>query len=334
MNASSPIQQRITNFRQRAAEFFTKPASARPLAALRIGLAGVLLLQGLGIAASLQEVFGPNGAVRWSVFAPAEASEELFSGVPSVQWVIDALAIFKIRVSGESGTTAVFLVYMAALCGLLAGWRTRFCAFLAWGTHLLLFMSAEFRVYGADSFAQIFLFYCIWMPTGDVWSVDRRAGYANGEPSLFARASLRLFQFHMCMVYLTGGIHKALGPDWWDGEAIWRALNLREMATFDFTWMAYVPGLAVLLGLATLAVELGYAFLVWPQRTRKWMAFATIGLHIGIAATMGLVSFGAVMIVLTTSAFLVSPEPLPQTAEQPAAEHRFDNLPVRSAELA
>jgi hypothetical protein len=54
-----------------------------------------------------------------------------------------------------------------------------------------------------------------------------------------------------------------------------------------------------------LALELGYPFFVWPSRTRTWWARMILGLHAGIAVSLGLVSFSAVMGVLTLAAFLV-----------------------------
>jgi hypothetical protein len=120
-------------------------------------------------------------------------------------------------------------------------------------------------------------------------------------------------------VYLTSGIEKAKFSQWWNGDAIWRSVNLPEMAQFDMTWLAYVPWLAVLLGWGTLAIELGYAFLIWPRRTRKWTVLATLSLHAGVAVTLGLYSFSAVMCALTVAAFLVSTDPLPATITERVA---------------
>jgi hypothetical protein len=82
-----------------------------------------------------------------------------------------------------------------------------------------------------------------------------------------------------------------------------------DLGQFDFAWLADTPWLAMLAGWGTLVVEIGYVFLVWPRRTRQLWALATVGLHVGIALALGLVSFAAVMIVLNVAAFLVSPEP-------------------------
>lgn len=305
------LRQRIGDFVE---GFFLKPASAKPLAVLRIGIAAVLLFQALSLAGSFQELYGPNGIVQRSVDVPPELAGQPFLGPPSVRWVMDAGKMIGLELNDQDCTSAVYLLYVAALCGLLLGWRTPISACLTWGTHYLLNGSADTTIYGVDAFAHIFLFYCIWMPTGHAWSLDQRSGRATGEPTVLARVAVRVLQLHLCIVYFATGIHKAMGADWWDGTSIWRALNLREMVLFDFTWIAYLPGLAVLLGLGTLAIEVGYAFLVWPKKTRKWMVLATISLHLGIGLMMGLISFSALMIVFTTAAFLFSPEPQPEPA--------------------
>src|SRR5262249_53984039 len=98
------------------------------------------------------------------------------------------------------------------------------------------------------------------------------------------------------------------GEQWRNGEAIWRALEWPTMAFFDFSWLAAVPWLALMICWGTLVVEVGYAFFIWPRRTRKLWLLATVGLHAGIGLTMGLVFFSAVMIVLNVAAFGVSAE--------------------------
>jgi hypothetical protein len=114
---------------------------------------------------------------------------------------------------------------------------------------------------------------------------------------------------HLCIVYFSSAIEKGMGEQWWNGEAVWRSMTLPGLAQFEMTWLAAVPFIAMIAGWSTLAVEAGYAFLVWPRRTRVPMALATIGMHAGIAVTMGLTSFSALMTVLTTTSFVVPSQP-------------------------
>jgi hypothetical protein len=212
-------------------------------------------------------------------------------------------------VSADACVRGVFLLYLAGLGGLLVGWHTRLSAQAAWLAHLALNTSGSTSIYGVDAFANIGLFYCVWMPVGHALSADVHAGRVSGAPSFGARLGLRVVQLHLCIVYFTAGAEKAVGEQWRNGEAVWLAVMQPALGQFDFTWLAGAPWVALLACWGTLVIELGYPVLVWPRRTRKVWAVATIGLHAGIAVFMGLVSFSAVMAVLTLAAFLVSAEP-------------------------
>ena len=305
-----PPRSALSEFARRSADavgrFFLEPASATPLAALRIGLAGVLLVQGLSLAADALDLYGPAAVAGWDVFDPTGGPTDIHPLSPRVRTFAGLLTPFGL--TAEAATRLIFTAYLAALAGLLVGWRTRTAAATAWVSHLALNNAAAATAYGVDLFAHIGLFYCVVFPVGAALSVDATRGGAAG-PSSSARLGLRTLQLHLCVVYLASAVEKASGPQWWDGEAIWRATTLPELARFDMMWLAAAPWLAVLAGWGTLAVEAGYALLVWPRRTRTAIVVATIGLHAGIGLFMSLPFFAAVMIVLTTSAFLVPAEP-------------------------
>src|SRR6185369_11985805 len=98
---------------------------------------------------------------------------------------------------------------------------------------------------------------------------------------------------------------KAMGIQWWNGEAIWQAVSQPAFRTFDLSWLARCSWIPMLAGWGTLAVEIGYAFLIWPRSTRKVWFIATLGLHLGIGLFMGLVFFSSLMILLTCCLFLI-----------------------------
>jgi hypothetical protein len=300
--------------------FVSRPASPKPLAVLRIGLSAVLLAQAYSLAGNLIELFGNLGIIQWGITPLAGAP-----GVPRVGWLVDALA--PCGVSDVTVVRGVFLAYVGSLACLLLGWHTRVAAVLAWLTHTMLKSSGNASVYGVDEFAHIALFYCMVMPVGHALSLDRLAGRVRGEPSAEARLGLRVLQLHLCVVYVSSGIHKAVGEQWWDGEAVWRSLTLPNLACLDVSWLADAPWVAMLACWATLLVEVGYPLLVWPRWWRKLGALAVVGLHLGIAVGMGLVSFAAVMIVLNVAAFLVRAEP----AEEPQGEAAAKACPVPAA---
>jgi hypothetical protein len=282
--------------------FFTKPASPAPLSALRIGVSAVLLLQGLALWGSLLDLLGSQGVVQWSVIEPA-----MREGEPTLGWFVDAAAPLGISEAGV--LQGLFVVYLASLTSLLVGYRTRPAAIVAFLLHTAIRTTGYASAYGVDAFAHMMLFYFIWMPIGETWSLDRRFGRTTGEPSSAARLALRVLQLHLCMVYFFSGLEKSAGIDWHTGEAIWCVVMRRDLCPFDMSWIAHVPWLALLAAKGTLLVEMAYPIFVWPRSTRLFWAATTISMHVGIGVIMGLWSFAALMSVFTFAAFVVRSEP-------------------------
>ena len=292
----------LLRVRSAAVRFIAAPASPVPLAAFRIGVTSVLLFQALSLTHNLLDLYGSRGIVQWQVM---DSTVDPF--LPRMQWLTGPLS--HIGVSDAAAVQGVFLVYVAALAAMLVGYRSRMAAGLAWLIHLTMSSSAGASIYGVDAFAQIALFYSMWLPIGDIWSLDRLAGRTTGEASSAARLGLRVIQIHLCIMYLSCGVEKSFGADWWNGEAIWSALMRSDLCPFDMSWLANMPLLPKLAGWGTLLVEGAYPILVWPRRTRTVWALATIGLHVGIAVFMRLYTFSALMAVFSGSMFLFSAEP-------------------------
>src|SRR4029079_2907775 len=139
--------------------------------------------------------------------------------------------------------------------------------------------------YGVFEFATIGLFYCALMPVGDALSVDAGSWRAD-RASVGARLARRVLQAHLCIVYFTSGIEKIRGEQWRNGEAIWRAVLRPRFQSMDLSWLAFYPMLPLLACWGTLAVEIGYAFLIWHRRTRRVCVLAAIGMHAGIAVVL------------------------------------------------
>lgn len=326
MTTLQPPMTRGQRIRNKIINFITAPASPRPLAVMRICVASILLLQALSIAGSIQDLYGERAIVQWTTIPGMSQGTGLIPDTPRIQWIAKHLMPFGVSV--EDCVRGVFLAYVVGLSCMLIGWRSNIAGGIAWITHLAMNHSGFATIYGVDQFANIALFYCMWMPIGNAFSVDRQSGRVSDEATTTSRISLRILQVHLSIVYLATGLEKAAGEQWWNGEAIWRATNLPELSQFDFTWLASVPWLATALCLGTLFVEVFYPLFIWPTKTRKLMAVATLGLHVGIAVTLGLVSFSAIMAGLTFSAFLISAEPAAEAVVHASAVHDAKSLPA------
>jgi len=283
--------------------FWTRPASTKPLAVLRIGVAGVLLFQAVALSGSVHALFGRNALISWNALQTVDADLEFAHGPLDLRHIAEWIR--PLGITADETVTATYYLYIAGLVGLLLGIGTRFSSVLAFATHLLLTNSAPATTYGVDQFARIALFYCCWMPVGAQLSVDRLIKRNSLSASISARIGLRVLQLHLAVMYLATGLHKAAGPQWWNGEAIWRAVTLPQLAQFDLTWLSSIPLLPMAIGWATLAVEIGYCILVWHGRTRFLAVASIVGMHLGIAAVLGLNSFAFLMIALNVAAFLV-----------------------------
>src|SRR5437764_14757419 len=140
-----------------AARFVSDPASPRPLAAFRVGIAAVLLAQAAAIAGSLLDLYGSRGIVQWSV-----AERMAPPGVPRLSWQAAALA--PLGVTDVGTVRLAFLLYVGALTGLLVGWRTRASAAVAWTVHAMRGGDGPASTYALDQAANAPPFYCLVTP--------------------------------------------------------------------------------------------------------------------------------------------------------------------------
>jgi hypothetical protein len=277
------------------ARFLLTPASPRPLALFRMGIAGFELALALVISPYVLQLYGQYGFVQWPV-----GELIIFPWLPTVGRL--AALLTPLGISASAYVRGLHAVYVLSLVGLLVGWRTRVMAVLAWLIHLTLMNSGFFSTYGVDFLVHIALFYCAWMPIGSALSLDHRAGRAEDAPSSWARLSIRALQLHLCVIYLTAGLSKTAGVEWWNGEAIWLSVMQPQFVQFPLGWLSGVPWLPMMAGWGVMLVELGYAFFIWGKETRgPWLA-ATLALHLGIGLFLGLWFFAALMILFNLAA--------------------------------
>ena len=281
--------------------FFLKPASARPLGALRIGLALVLLLQVYLLRSSVVDFFAGYGIVQGEL-----ANYFIAPYSPRLSWIVNSLSYLGI---GESiSCYSCCGIYILSLVFLLLGLFTRTASFLVWALHWILMNTSETTSYGVDLYAHVFLFYLMWSPAGSAFSLDVFLHRCSSKSSSEARLGIRVMQLHLCLTYFFSAWEKAKGVQWWNGEILWRALTLPEYRQFDLEWLVDWPKLLRFGGWAGLALELGYCVFIWPKLSRKiWLA-GIVGLHLGIVIFLGLTLFGIEMCVFSLTLFGISAE--------------------------
>jgi hypothetical protein len=230
------------------------------------------------------------------------------SFIPTMSWIVHPLV--KIGLTEEAILNATFVALFLAACSLLAGLFCRTAAVVAWLLHLCAAKSGGFLSYGLDSMMTIGLFYLMLSPLPDRRALDAILWASPAaDPKVLGLFRL-LLQLHLCIIYFFGGLTKALGAGWWNGESLWRALTRSPFDVLPPDLVVQVATFLPPLGIAVWVVELAYPLMIWPHRTRAVWLVLTCGMHVGIGAAMGMYLFALVMIVLNVAAFWPEKWPL------------------------
>ena len=258
----------------------------RSLAAMRIGI-GLVLLWDLGNrVVHLSAMYTDDGVV------PVEVSRNFYGfpwGFTPFLW------------SGEWWLAALLfgLMFVASLC-LLAGVYTRWTSAFLW----LMVGSLHARLplvnSGGDELLRMFLFWGMFSPWGETWSLDAhraRSSFQGHEPRRdFGTAAI---VFQLCVMYGMTAIFKT-NDDWYRGEPLLIALRTEQWGTPLGEWLLAWPQLVRSMSWMTLAVEGAIPFLVlspWGMTPLRLIACALfIGLHVGIELTLDVGQFSAVCI--------------------------------------
>jgi hypothetical protein len=225
----------------------------------------------------------------------------------------------------DTAIWAVHIFFILAMALFTLGLWTRLTSVLTWIGVLQYVERSQQTLFGMDSMIVLAAFYLMIGPAGaalslDHWLARRRERLLRGdpnyrlpvEPSLLANLAIRLMQVQFCLMYFAAGTAKLLGSTWWGGTALWGTVANYEFAPF------YVPGYeSALRALAqnrplwefamtsgaifTLALELGFPFVVWYPPMRWVMVTGAVMLHTGIGVLMGLTTFSLIMLALVAS---------------------------------
>ena len=139
-----------------------------------------------------------------------------------------------------------------------------------------------------------------------------------------------LLQMNMCIAYFFGGFDKILGPNWHNGESIWKAIHMIETPhILSLDSFSNTPLFAIL-GWLTIITELGYMFFMNIPKIRMYGLAAIISMHLFIAVFLGLFFFSGFMIILSLSAYYA-----PYYYRRAAAPAKADfDLPPALPEIA
>lgn len=205
--------------------------------------------------------------------------------------ITDVFAI--IGVNYVMSFNIIFIVYIGGLIMMLFDYWRLFFSILIVFLHAVLLNSAFLFSYGADSMIG-FLLYC---------NLFFCLSIKAKNDSIYS-FTIRLMQIQLCIIYLFSGLGKALGVDWYSGNAIWLIFNqymgdglLNIVTQYTPKWLYKIFSIGVL------TLELIYPFFIFNKKTKYVMITLIILLHIGICILINLYTFGIVMIIFNLIAF-------------------------------
>jgi uncharacterized membrane protein YphA (DoxX/SURF4 family) len=261
---------------------WTEPVRAERLAALRIGLAAVLLADVLTTyLPQIDTFFGRDSLGSPEIFAWRFHEPRWYW---SVLYGVEDPAVLK----------AAAVVWAVATLLLLLGLGTRVSAVVTW------ILSTSFSTLNpnidnaGDSIRGILLFYLMLSPCGAVWSLDvwrrRRRGLVQ-EPLFVHPWPLRLLFVQMCFIYFMNGAYKLLGNDWARGDSLYYVLGDLTLARWSYAQVPLPYALTRLLTWTVLAWEVGFPLLVAVPWTRTAALVFGAAFHVSIGVSMELGGF-------------------------------------------
>jgi len=191
----------------------------RSLALMRIGVAATVLIDLLSRVRDLDALYGANGVL------PPELARALWD------WRVTLSLFTWIAPWPSLLWAAVGLLTLAAIC-LALGVLPRLSAASAW-VLLAAIQDRNPALYmSGDRYLLLLLMWCALLPTGARFSF-RPAPAGVTRLRSWAGAGLLL---QIAMVYVLTGLKKT-GPAWFDGSALWYALNQDQYVTAAGRWL-------------------------------------------------------------------------------------------------
>lgn len=278
--------------------FFVAKGNPEFLGFFRISIGTMVLLHFLAILSDFEKFFSSRSIIPqdiMSVFHPG--------------WLLTFSKITAFFGSLGISENAVILgaktLFIMLCLNIIIGFYSRFSAFLLLILQVSLLKGSSFFIYGVDFFTSMSLFYLILLPSDAYFSVLHFVFKKNTKEVNFMPVK-RMFQIHISIAYFFSGFDKLLGYNWRNGESIWKAIHLpyaNRDFNFDFSWMADHSYLLIIIGWATIIIEMLYPIFVWISKTQKTWMMLTISMHLGIALVLNLYYFSAIMIIWNLTNF-------------------------------
>ncbi|KMQ62887.1 hypothetical protein ACM39_17360 [Chryseobacterium sp. FH2] len=278
--------------------FFNKNFDPNFLVFFRISIGAILLVHFLSVWSDFELLYGSNSII------PVEIHGAFYDYNIIPYSKIEA---FLSEYSQNPGLIFKY-IYITLTIFVILGFFSRISALALLFLQISFVKTASLFFYGADFFSSMSLFYIFIFPTSSYFSVQQRylPKTIFNLPIQSLNISKRIIQLHLCIAYFFSGLDKILGFNWWNGESMWKSLNLPNFTHFihlpsifneNFRYF-YIAG-----GWLIIIIEILYPIFINISKTRKLWFTLTILMHIGIIISFNLFFFSAIMIIWNLTSY-------------------------------
>lgn len=267
----------------------------RSLAAFRIGLGVLLVIDAVQRAPDIPLMMGPDG-----VFPPAVLRR--YYGTATL-WSLAALH--------DSLAWSATVLALEGLAGIAIalGCFTRIATVIGWVAIMSVIRRTSLTANAGDVWLACQMFWAMFLPLGARWSVDslRRDASSNSPPESSAACSVATAAIvvQLIVVYLGAGLAKC-NADWFTGDALIHAISVHDHGTPLGMAIASNPWITRPLQWAVVAGEVGLPLLLlaMPTPTIRITLVALfavfhvaiwLGMTVGLFPLVGLVAWTVVL---------------------------------------
>jgi len=209
---------------------------------------------------------------------------------------------FDFIVTNPSVLIAIYISSLVSLFFVMIGWRTKTFIFISILLYLLI--GGLVRQYAGFSHSGLaalyFLPILLFVPCSDFFSVDNLFKKRRKKREETYGLSRYLFWVTLVVIYLISVFSKlrSTGFDWWNADNIRGHLHFN----LNYGYTAYQADLSTILlnapdllfqfiGIATLLIQLLFAFVLFSSLARKIMPAVMVFFHLGIYLFMGILFY-------------------------------------------
>jgi hypothetical protein len=243
----------------------------------------------------------------------ARIPRELIHG-EGVLALLYALPIgFDHLVASEAALAALQAATVLALACAALGLRTRLTAPLAAATYLVFAgILRQYAWFYHTGLVPLYLLIALsFTPCGDGFSLDRRLALRAGRPVAPAAVAAATYGWSRYLVwtalalpYVEAGLSKLRrgGLAWMDGANLKSILLIDTLNPMQFDFgvtlrLVHAPdALFTAIGVATVATELAYGFVLFSPRARRVLPVVMAGMHLGIWLLQNVLFFDLILL--------------------------------------